>query len=679
MTSYTTNYSFRPRDCAWIAPQSHMKLDHKFLAIDRPDFEIFPGVVTDHRGNYPHMMCWMLEQINQRFGRYVTEGQLQDDKVIPGIPSKLLALGGYNMSPLGTMPPDNKTEEAKVLDEEDKLIYRGVCRLMMRHHSAANIPINDLSTCGFPDFTKHSKIKSDRFSNVLRNFHRVCDLVRLKDFTSLMTEFAIIAGATVTARIQADSSEITFTQSGQISSVTPKERTSFLPDGSTIVVDKKIKGTLFMQRKRLRVANAVSNLLNMIVQGVMAPIRRFYLREYDAMFHHGSYREMGPKIANLHKQIEEEYPGEEIFVFTSDNKNYDRSYYREFINIAIDELPVSNDVFRRLFSWMSNPFMCVGPDVMKSKFGVSILGDPFNWDWEALFRFPGNLSGTGSTSDIGKFGGVTNAAKTHVYILTEEKREFFFSSLKEYLRAPRGSYTEEMIDALPLHRFMKHRDTRYKEENQGDDSRKHIVGRMALEKVVALIASNKLPFKSEIDENGAFLGTAVHKDTRSHTVNVLPNINSLLVNNLTPERPITDKFRQFWPLGWKDTKRNYGDHPLYDEYISLIGEGFRKYFSINFEKELAIHINLAERRLALALGDQIPMPQNETDRIALANRDAIHYKISIEDLSDEVRKFLYGSYPWDEFSRVYYEHGFLIRDEFIEEGGVHEYQSGSSR
>lgn len=525
----------------------------------------------------------------------------------PSLDGRLMNIAGVGPVDTGYISLNNLAVREQLglrskLDVNHRALFRELFECMFTRGYMAPLKINSKSSQGAPlyNFDRDSKI-IDTLKLFNDDLDQVLRAVNTGDGVKLL-ELGYSLIYTQNFRLSADK--------------VGKDRYYYtLPDKEgfqeRMVTDRTVDGLHGREGYSCRGRHVfgLNNTMNNLIATWIRPCEAYYLKRYAFTWKH---REAASTAADLQRYLEVYQDGvlQGVDVTSFDTTVPDfllEAFVTEGIEIGLFTELFGGFVKKALRGQVFHP----APGVNQE---AAIIGDPRTLE---EVSHCGLLSGIYLVSSLGKFLNVFDV----------------LCNLKEIGVNYEGKVHHFLLGDL---------DVRIK--NMGDDGILMFPNaKMASD---YFKVSSKGYFKTELEEGLVFLGSLYNREGAQ--VNAYPNLRSKLVNLFVPEKDWRSKFRRdfFW-VGLQDYFVHGGNHPTFGNLVDLLNEGFLKFYHFSFGNYVEDIID-QNRHKAFML--------NEADALFLSNPDSVHYKLDIDDVSDEVLNEFFNNIEFDQYQHICSKH-----------------------
>jgi len=519
----------------------------------------------------------------------------------PGVPRKwanLRTAAGTKPNPEGTVRPNNADwarlraasgaahrETERVPSARDERVYRHVARRLIGCGPAAlkaghrpRVRIRAETSLGYPFMGSDADFKRALLRMVERNGHSIVDALHSGNFATLYERFGMAAVTVVGRRYQEAEASL---RAGQW---VPRERTVTNWRGE-VAVSKRRLGVgfdeygVFSARSRpiMPMGFVWSLLLRVLDHFATRGLKD--TRMARTFIHHG------------HVDIAGALDGADE-LHSVDATQFDSTCPEAMIRIYIDEYARAwGEAAGRLLAGTLTGCLVVNSDELDVA-GFRTYGrltQPIG------STFPGITSGTPETSRIGKWYGSSNV---------------IIAGMNAGVVGP----LEDEWDAV-----LEFTHPRFRMLNSGDDCIILLYGATIDPK----LWKDLVPY-CIYEPSPSFLGgVVVSAGTRRYVVH--PDPTSRPIRAWVRGRSADDPQAGFWAVGEVYGKGSYDAHPSMRVVNATMDDVFASYYGVSW-REYAV------ARLA---GAQRPVPQfnSDADREYYINRDAIHYRVDVDEVT----------------------------------------------
>lgn len=531
-----------------------------------------------------------------------------------GVPSgweTLLSVSGYDMDPLPIPLIDNGSlresyglaADPDFASPEDAALFDELVDEMFGHHTPASLHYRRGAVTGVPYMTTSDEYKMMTLRRMLKSPDDMIRLVLTKPAEALETYGAVNCYA-IFKRSQADGGEVVG------SKFKPKERLTPDPEyvrskgelGRLRPCDKTVilEGRLYEMHSAMRVRPVfgMNFELNHLGVAVMACVRAVYLDRFAFTFKHRSPDELAAKLGGCGS------------IIGCDVKNMDNTVPLKLIQAMLARMRhhFRDDWVDMVTAMLRAPFCMANPYRDGRAFDPFFGGDPLvPKTWTC---WPGLPSGIFINPDIGKL------IMTFVY--TVAARE-----CGAKVKAGDGSLAKFLMGELDV-----------KLLDMSDDALlgfPDLVGAKRFE-------SYESPYmKLGVERPAAFLGNvAMRVDGQ---LKFAPNVVTFVSNFYVPEHGIGSKLRErFWSVGFLERGAHYSSAPSVSAVRERVNAAMRDGFGVTVDTLAALH------RLDRGLSSDL----TAIDQQVLSNPAYLHYRYSLEDVSQGVQELLAASIPAEE-------------------------------
>lgn len=522
---------------------------------------------------------------------------------IPGDFSRLTSVGGLAYNPSSIPMRDNEVERVRMglttswLSTRDRQIAKKLARLIFNNPKPAKIRYAPDSSSSFPFFAKGSE-KTSLLRRACDEVNQIYSKVRRHDLDGLARQHNFYFCSYLGSRVSPDSA----TWDEETGLFKPKDRIVYSREyaksngrvGQPTFADKSVysdSGQLlpntFASRKRVVFAFAWA--VNALCTIILGPVREWYLNEYAFTFKHREAETIASKLGR--------FP----YIIGTDIEAYDTTYPRFLFDEILEALsemltPGALEMFR-----LSSLCPFYSPSVYRDKPEPFWMGNPLNINHFKVF--PGLPSGWSINPDTGKYGGAFEGL-----ILADR---IFGDSLERMDEILKGEHPYFALLDMSDDMLMA-----FKNKEHADHYRK----------LLDDVGSGY--FKKKVETPLSFLGNIGFK-TLTGELKLIPNVQSYLVNWFSPERSASSDQRRYWYIGWAERRRLYSRA---GEAFSITEELMEKHWFDIF----GFDVHSYEREMR-GLGVS---SSSELDMLVLQNPDLLHYRITPEEISEELAQKL---------------------------------------
>lgn len=604
-STYSTRYR-APSKIDLSSPLGEIFMDgkakHLEPLVSRTPREILPGV-----SSFDHDVLRFLRELSE-----VAEREFPvdlDDELFTrtGVHTsfkKLRCPAGYMQSPMSAKTVDNSLLREELglspgYTARQRQIAEMVWKEVWSRAVPAKVNVPKASAGGMRRMTHSVQWKIDyaQWKTQPQRYDQFLTAVERGDTARLANEFEIVYGMYLQKRLQLDdvdkvrlANDWAYALSGgRKGSRSPTDKRVVLPDGS---VWEDFSGL------RVRVIDAGPWAVNCDLQMVASSHMQSLFKRWPKTFH-----------VNTAEQITEVVDGK--YVFCSDVSEYDQSMSSDAVAVVFATMRgfYPEGVCRSAERLYEAPYYAK-PLSLDGKRGVWVA-NPLDWTFKMN---SGNRSGHAFTSLVAKVNKVieTLFLFDHMYPVTNQ-------NLDSYLRGN-----------MPLGIV-----------NNGDDEIVWTVTRTDLAKFKSLRARKELGHYSVNAEAGqGFSGLLLVRPDPSvcHYVPT-PKLHTPIEKCYIPERSINTMLRKFWPVGWFDRidslHRSDAGRAMWD----LHNQVYRKHLEPKFGRLMSL-LDEGIKNLPLSTASL-----THADREVLADPTKLHYKYSVDDVSDAVANLITSNIP----------------------------------
>lgn len=336
---------------------------------------------------------------------------------------------------------------------------------------------------------------------------------------------------------------------------------------------------------RVRTAYAMAGTSSYALTVAMCELREFYLNEYSFTYKHRTPKEVSAKIAKF-----KFFVGIDVTQFDqSVGSKHIEGFIRQF------ELIWNPRVVEFLRLTLGAPSISACPFAVGQEDRWKAVGDPFDVHTYTLTK--GLPSGHPQNPDIGKF---TMSAEI-IYRLSQLDPTVI-DHIPELLRGdhPRFGFLNSADDNLLM--FNKEED-------------------------IDAFFKTRGTFALDREEMPIFLGVIYGRE-RGEVVGK-PNLTSLITRWLVPEQSIgrsEGDRRLYIQTAWLLRNFHYAEHPRYADMYKLLSSTVKKHFGVPVD-------TLIDGRRE---PEMVNIPHRWQDRMFMLDPSVVHYKLDIEEVSDDV-------------------------------------------
>jgi hypothetical protein len=554
----------------------------------------FPGTYSDDP-NYVNFLAALSDRLEEVMPASETEGGLLTAPFSPGGWTRLRNLSGFKMDPMGVprvgFVPKSKTW-AKAIHRD---AFEEIIRLWFRKvpWKPVAVKINKFSSTGPPHWSYDPKLKIHSFLKFIAHADKIRTLADNAQWVELGTELDIWMLSSITRRFM--STDPVTKKGGKFQA---KARDVMTFEGREIKADKStIFPDMFAQRTRLAVA--FSNSSSTFQQAILAGYRTSALQH--PVWHHTTPTQMAAKL--------DPYP----YLVAGDVTKFDQNMPSFLVNRIFDELNEdwTEGVSKMARAGVTCPF-CVNEDRVNGSGRVKWLGNPHDINtYNQEYAFP---SGVPSVADVGKIIGF------HLDIVP--LLDLGTIKLDEIESVANCAHDRVIV------------------LNMGDDFLVGFKEERDYNLYIDYMETGKHPyFDIDLETPASFIGYLVCKD-RGKVV-LIPNILSYPLNTLSRERGINSRFSPHWAYGYKMKKIHFSISPLFYEVDRIMQDTARQYLGKTIDQ-------LVPEESAPAGMDV----RSYFDQVFSVNPDAIHYKITPEQVSPDLLEQIFINIPSKEVARM---------------------------
>lgn len=606
---------------------------------------IFPGVTNSMRSpeeiqRFDKFVLSLAGDMNDHFQPYAMDSKTMTpslSKTFSGDLSRLSARTGSYMTPCGMSPPvsdDYIHDEWKDPMEEELLTF--LIRMTVRRIEPCSIEMNNISSSGFPDWTKGSFYKSQVVKYGIQHASELLDLSATGSLYDLADKFRMVYAYNQTYRSQADKAEVTYVN-GMMRVVKSKDRMVYTyPDGVYKLASKSISGSS-MVANRIRVALAAAFSGNFFAARCPERLISCYQSDLHSTFKHRGGDDVCSKLNDHITPI--------VANECSDMKEMDKSVNYLFFKKLVAEMGLTERAAMSM-TMMINAPLCAFGDSKDTAGKWRMRGDPFSR--EKLLAGPnieGLASGIGLVTYVGKLFG------TH-----QTMRSLCFA-LPDVIKPGDEIYHTYLI--------LKGRHPLFVVLNQGDDNMIGFADKGMADRYHAYLLTAKedkrLRCQMEPELPRMFLGLYYFIDPVTMRWEWAPRIESSAVNLLDPERSWGGKMRPFASIGIVHEEEIYGKTGLLSIYRECRSRAFRDHYGINFDAVVRAEYALAELQLRSPGSDaRFGMSDFNMDELLfMENPDRRFYgKVDIDNVRPELVARVTGMLPpeaWESMTDLIYD------------------------
>lgn len=532
--------------------------------------ELMPGVMSDD----PRMLAFK-EALAQALSGPEWEPTV-DEKTglslnfLSGDAPRLLAVPGYKKYPYGIPPLSNKEYRAEKklpddwLSSVDMEIFDELFNTLYGDYRPARLTIRRGASTTIPDYETSSEVKKKHLLRALRYIKSDKELTPRE----LISNGFYPVYQTV-IRLQPDKPG--------------KQR--MVNNGYKFVPANSVSLSAPFTAMRVRTAYAMSGTVSYVQTLAMAPIRGYYLNEFEFTYKHREPDQVSAKLERFKE------------VLGIDVTNFDFSPPQHLMERYVENFERYGVFSPRMTQWLR--LTLGGPSISPSPYPAGreqkwpTGPDPFDPSSYTLDK--GLPSGHPLNPDIGKF------------LMSFEVLARFHRMGVSVL----GKIAMILAGKHPLIGFL----------NSADDNLL-VSNRPGLLKS---FSRSEGYFEIDEEEQPVFLGVIYGRDEGGYMIGHR-NLFSFLVNWFSAERGLGKKHgdsRAYASLGWRERKSLYSSHPRFSELYALADKVWRQFFNDSMDAYMARHVDPRE-----------PIEINsEADRLFLINPDVIHYKVDVNDLT----------------------------------------------
>lgn len=575
--------------------------------------ELLPGLFSDEPRTLRAMTTLQYE-LYKAFPPVVNDVGICDKTAIANNWTKLFNVAGYSMNPNSLPPLDNQHARNEIgmtttafKSPEHREILAQVVKYVCGAARPARLSMRRQASMGAPYFINDVPLKKELMRHALSNVERILHLVDEDNLIGLFTEFNAPIVQLLGERVQPDVCK------GEPGHWHPKERWVNLEEyvrhgnvDARIIADKSfsLNGNVISDHWacRRRVVYGMSFVVNYLVAAVFAQLRAAYLEEFAFTWKHRTHEEIEQKIANRK------------YFAGFDVTQMDSTVPAFLVDATCDEMEKYLDPrFVKLIRLMFRaPFIAPYP------YNLPAVGAPINplfgespFDVGSFTMNLGLPSGIACNPDCGKIFMMFQ----YLCLINDFTGDVLTTGVDKILRGEHPNYA-----------FL----------NAGDDC----VILMNDEKLFAHVRDGKYHtdyFKVEPETPISFLGAVFYDDGQRHRV--CPNIESLLVNWLVPEKGIDHYSRRnFWAIGDVERRSYYAKAPSYGEVWRMYD---RIFTTITGTSPTMVSEEIYRQQL-------VNMSLSTLDLLVLQNPSYLHYKVDERDVSADLLDLIVTSIPAEE-------------------------------
>jgi len=554
--------------------------------------EIWPGVFP---GSPEHLkFCDFLLSKTKDNNGYALDGFLRGRAVSADL-SLLFQWTGRMPSPIGSPAVQDKN-----LEQDSALLEMigAVAKLYTRKFVPTPVPINKISSSGFPRFSNNPASKLEEALSTVSKIDKFCKLSKdildgKANLHDLITDLNIYPVFFTTLRLQHTDKVEVFPEYSK-----GKVRNVFDWTGKTVTQNRSTPHPrLLAMRSRTPWAPAIS--YNIVAMFIGRGIGKYAKTEYAYTWYHT--RE------NLERDVNN-WP----YVVGLDIGRFEYSVTPAMINAIFENFDCISPDIKNILKLFPHHPVFTRNDYPGQK-GHRLIGDLGKFNNANFF---GNPSGWGLTSEVAKIVGCA----VELY-LVRKVIPFNLSDLDNILKGKHPSFAIK---------------------NAGDDAVVCFRHRTDYDKFLDLVKRPDPcpPFDVQSENLVTFLGFQFWKESDKARLIAVNDINNMIVKKWVPERSIRHRTRRFFKYSWQMTLEEYSRHPLFSDYRLLHNEAFKHAYGVSFDTWSAMKITKGDMQEANALGAD---PQNLQDLIFLDNTDSIHYKIDVDEITPSLYDEFYVS------------------------------------
>lgn len=561
-------------------------------------------------------------------------------------------IAGFYARPLTLVPVDNRLlRESLGLDEPEwdsaqgrrnYLIYSTLAEVMVEEYEASDVRVPKHSSSGFPFFSKNWKEKVAILEHCLQHFWVIITMVcqgKLEELFRTLNGF--IVAYMNNLRVQAESGKKARGFNDADYALYGKGKPGV--QDKQAVADNGVVKDGFAGRSRT--VFGLSWCANGLIKVVFTGIRASYLSRFPETWKHKGPEDIARKVKDWKyvrgfdaSNYDQSVPWQIVEVFFSRCKDVMDSRYVDFVRhayySAYFQPPVNSVVEggKRKYG----PFGWIGNPLKKIIFGQD--GEPQEGAVNS-----GLKSGIDIVSDIGKFGMVGQ------YLILADS---FYGNVLEIAEDPKAS----------IRAYLKHKAA-FADLNAGDDD-VHMFNDDAYCAFLDGIfdsevsgsedpvkpANLRLYFKITYEKYAKFLGNVLVENNLGEK-KCLPQLGSMIINLLCPERGQGSHFKKYPGHGWEARKKFYAAHPLSTEVMGRINELFVAYLGqtidtfmqqLKAEETFKMEQERIDSGAVTSFYDRWP-DLNYDELTVLLDNNKYHYAVDVAQIRPEIADELAAS------------------------------------
>lgn len=557
---------------------------------DRP-IEVLPNIRSDD----PRLLSVAREfsDANNSIEPVVKDGFIEAPYILGNFDA-IRQIAGYQMDPLGSRPPVQKTEAKP--DFEFERILKLVTRTLTASAIPVGVSLNKISSIGFPERVNDLDVKTHALRYFINNYEKISSVVdktlEKKISISEWGEFFHFIPISIEGRRNQHTDKI-MREGNQF---VPRIREVFDWLGVKQNASRTIKGYNDFFRTRSRFVYGATGHLNYGAQFFASSLREQMGENFEFLFYTGPHN-FADKLKDFKHMV------------SADVTSFDQNFDDYVSNIIIDNIQCYDDSVKNLMRLMVRMPVIKKNDHINGK-GWTVSSDI---DARQLEPVTSNPSGWAWVTEFAKICGVA----------------LMVATVNKLFKVDESNIDDLLKGKLQI-AFL----------NTGDD----MVFLFKSELIFANFKKlgevvNIYKFKLEFEKVVNYLGMSLRLN--SGFPEVMLDIRNIVVKTHVPERGIGSVHKPFFAFGLRNKLDIYSKHPAFEQVYYQWNSLLKKYFGYDL--------------LQLAPLDKSPfngISINVADSIFLDNPDAIHYKIKSKDVSKELLNAVFSFVELKHFDKL---------------------------